>query len=108
VLHQAILAGVISDHGHDAPRKKTIAQCWKRALETRQFIVDGDSKGLKEPSKVGRSRPWSKRAANRADEIVAHSENSVRPSTHHFARESMRPMLVTVLAEDRSQRVLVE
>src|SRR5204863_4952228 len=46
VLHDAILARVISDNRHHSAREQTVAQQRKRALEPSELIVDGDPKRL--------------------------------------------------------------
>src|SRR5215217_3265845 len=74
ILHDAILAGVISDHGERSSRLQAIAERVERPLEAPDLVVHGDTHRLKEPSEIAGTGARPERASDGANEIVARRE----------------------------------
>ena len=107
MLHQPILAGVIGDDGEHAAWLEPVAKLGKRPVETRQLVVHGNAQRLEQAGEIRRPRPRTQGATDRPDEIVADRERTVFAPPNDLPRQSMRPVLIAVLAEDGRERVLI-
>ena len=107
MLHQAVLAGVIRNHRHDATGSEPLAQRRKGAFQHTQLVVDGDADRLEERRELWRPAARTEHGANGVHEIIAGAQGAIGAPSHDFAGQSSGSRLIGVFAEDPDQFVLV-
>ena len=108
MLDQPVFAGVVTDDGEYATRRETITQTRQGALESHEFIVDGNAHRLKNARKVWRSTARSQHGADRIDEVVGGRERASFASSHDLAGQPRRPWFVSIRPQECRQVDLID
>src|SRR5262249_44918210 len=53
ILHDAVFAGVVGDHGEGPARFERVTKRGERGREVVQFAIHGDAESLEDASKIG-------------------------------------------------------
>ncbi len=91
---------MIRYHGQHAARNEPVPERWQRCIQGIHLVIHRDPDGLEQSREISGAGPFTKRAANGADEVVTDDKWAVAASAHYLAREPARMRLITVLAKN--------
>jgi hypothetical protein len=95
---------MIGNDRQPAAGLECISEGRKCALQSVQFIVHGDTDGLKEPGKVGRPRLGPERCPYGIYEIIAGGKRVSRSPAHYLRCKAARAPLVSIVPKDGLER----
>src|SRR6185295_4610263 len=107
VLDDAVFSGVVADHDESSARVEAVTECGEGRGKSGQLIIYGDAHRLKYAREITRTGTWPEHRSNRADEIIAGVEDSVRATFCDLTRHATRLRLITILLENAGDFLLI-